>query len=407
MAEKTSSWKIEDEKNYPKLQGKLEADVVIIGAGLVGVLNAYFLSKAGLKVIVLEKDKAILRHKTLFTTAFITKEIDTDFSRLESFLGRKKAKLVWQSGEDAIGIFASLAAEENIDCEFTPVSSYTYAKDKKEFEDLKKEYQIIKDAEMDISLKELNFPNAGFWELPHQAKFHPIKFAARVAELAEKSGVKFYTNSEVLEVKDGIAKTKDAQVKAKDILIATYRPLIHKGTHFKKGMYVTYMYELQIPRGLIPEAIYQDMHEPYHYFRIDPKGEYDRMIVGGEDHRVEIKMDKDKNFKALLEYVKTVLGDKEFTIVRKWTGGILESIDGLPFIGEIDKHLYVATAFSGTGMTYSAISAMIIRDLILKKENPYIDLYNPKRIPNLKSLLIKGKDYLSILYGGAIKNIFK
>ena len=74
----------------------------------------------------------------------------------------------------------------------------------------------------------------------------------------------------------------------------------------KKGMYKSYIIELQIPKGRIKEAIYQDMKNPYHYFRIDPQGDYDRVILGGEDHRAELRINPDKNYEALTDYAKTL-----------------------------------------------------------------------------------------------------
>jgi Rieske Fe-S protein len=45
----------------------------------------------------------------------------------------------------------------------------------------------------------------------------------------------------------------------------------------------------------------------------------------------------------------------------------------------------VAAGFGGWGMTNSMVAGMILRDLILERENPWAELYDPNRI-NLKSL---------------------
>ena len=60
MTQADSSWKIIDNKTYPKLTGEEEADVVIIGGGIAGIWNAYVLSSAGLKVVLLEKNEMLL-----------------------------------------------------------------------------------------------------------------------------------------------------------------------------------------------------------------------------------------------------------------------------------------------------------------------------------------------------------
>ena len=43
--------------NYQTLEKDEKADVCVIGGGIVGAITAYLLTKKGLNVIVLEKDK--------------------------------------------------------------------------------------------------------------------------------------------------------------------------------------------------------------------------------------------------------------------------------------------------------------------------------------------------------------
>ncbi len=42
-----------------------------------------------------------------------------------------------------------------------------------------------------------------------------------------------------------------------------------------------------------------------------------------------------------------------------------------------------------------------------EEESEYAKLYDPKRIPGLKELMIKGRDYTEELIGGAVKNLGK
>lgn len=93
--------------------------------------------------------------------------------------------------------------------------------------------------------------------------------------------------------------------------------------------------------------------------------------------------------------------------MRKWKGNILEPSDGLALIGETMPRHYVATAFSGNGMTYSALAGWIISDSLLGRNNPYKDVYDPKRRLEVKAVIYKARDYTAELFGGALKNIFK
>lgn len=410
MVLEESSWGVKSGKSYPKLTKSISADVVVVGAGITGIFIAYVLSKAGIKVVLLEKNRQILQGATLMTTGFITKAIDTSFDELIWLLGEEGAKLVWKSGEKAMDLIAEIINKENIDCEYKTVSAYTYAKNLKQFKKITNEYRAIKKAGFEVALQnksgKLFFDNAGFMELPYQSMFHAIKFAEALADRAEAAGTKFFVESEVLGIEEGVVKTKEGQINARDIVISTYAPLTNDGTRFKKGMYQSYVFEIEIEKGLFAEGLYQDMHNPFHYFRIDSYAMFDRMIVGGEDKRQDIKVSSGKNFNALEKYVKYLVSGHPYKITRRWDGPILEPSDGLALIGKIKPHTFVATAFSGNGMTYSAISATIIRDLIIGRSNAYVDLYDPLRTSSLRQKLIKAPDYVGEFFGGALKNFF-
>jgi glycine/D-amino acid oxidase-like deaminating enzyme len=201
-------------------------------------------------------------------------------------------------------------------------------------------------------------------------------------------------------------RTGNGEVRAADVIVATYDPFNHpKETRFKKGMYVSYVLEAVMDHGAIREGIYEDMANPYHYLRADKIRKNTRLIFGGEDHRIEIPMDQKKNFKALEKHFRDLIpAEAAYTITREWTGPILETMDGLPFIGSLEKHLYLATGFSGNGMTYAMIAAEMFLREIVGGLNPWRPLYEPGRVPSLRQLMKKGGDYTGALFGGALKN---
>ena len=66
-----SLWLSENKNDkFESLSNNIETDVCIIGAGIFGMTCGYYLSKAGLKVTIVEKDE--IGHKTTgHTTAKI------------------------------------------------------------------------------------------------------------------------------------------------------------------------------------------------------------------------------------------------------------------------------------------------------------------------------------------------
>ncbi|MBX4206443.1 FAD-binding oxidoreductase, partial [Candidatus Parcubacteria bacterium] len=390
----TTTWQEHRKKrSYPALEEEIAADVAVVGGGMAGVLTAYRLAHQGLKVALLEKG-GLADGATSATTAFITKVVDTELSELAEIFDPRTAKAVWESGQEAVGEFERIVRAEGIECEFARCSDFIFAAGAKEFKQLREEYATCRRLKAGVMLREdgaaLNFPNAGYLEVPGQAKFHPTKFLYALAEKAAARGALIFEHTEVIAVESEgpvTVRTKGGSVVAKDAVFATYKPLTGAKTHLKKAMYRSYVLEVEVPQGLFPEGIYEDMENPYHYFRIDPaaaRGDYDRMIVGGEDHKdifgnpPAAGLGKE-SFKALGAFLARIMGGHRYWIVKKWAGPILEPTDGLALIGKIAPHCYVATGFSGNGMTYSMISSMLIADLIKGKKNPWAKVYDPTR----------------------------
>ena len=414
----TTSWLDNMALGTPRasLRKDISADIAIIGGGLAGTLTAYLLCKAGKKAVILEK-KDISDSITAYTTAWLNCVIDTDLTDLVQMYGDEGARNVWRSGMDAIDLIEKIANEEGIDCDFQRVSHYRLADSKSDMEMLEREHEQAARLGFETALHRENifaFPGVGSLEIMSQAKFHPIKFLIGLQKAAERHGAAIYENTEALTISgdaDVTVKTKQGSVTAGYAVIATYQPFEKiKELFAHTASYTSYVFEAEIPKDLIPEGLYEDEKNPYHYFRIDAGQASDRMILGGEDHRKEIPVSKEKNFRALESYLADLVPQKSYAIKRRWSGPILETIDGLAYIGNYSSRYprrLIATGFSGNGMTYSAIAASIIRDIILKKENPYINLYHAGRTTRPYNFFIRFLSFAGEFFGGAARNFFR
>ena len=76
-------------------------------------------------------------------------------------------------------------------------------------------------------------------------------------------------------------------------------------------------------------------------------------------------------------------------------------LDEVPYIGQYSKHtpnLYVATGFQKWGMTSAMTASLLLRDLILGRENPYAAVFSPSRTMLRTQLFINaGESTLNIL----------
>lgn len=413
-----------DAKRYPALGENLHVDALIVGGGLTGVTAAYLLAKQGLRVALVERDR-LGAGATSLTTAFITSSLDTDYAGLERAFGPSKAAAILSSHEIAIDLIEQIVADEAIDCDFMRVSNYIYAAAQSDEAYLEEEREAADRMGMKLSRfapGKMGFVHHGYLELKDQAKFHPLKYLSALAYAAQEKGTMLFEKSEVvgLSGKGPVKATVrthggERTIEADHVLLATYGPYAEPlSLYFKKAYYDSYVYELRLPQGAVPEGLYEDTRNPYHYFRIDSvTKEEDRMIVGGEDHRSDIPLDAEKGFAALGRYVDETFVDLPLSLVARWRGPILEPVDGLAFIGAIgNAPVHYAFGFSGNGMTYASIAAHCFAYRVAGVRphadiSMWPDLYDAGRLPGLASLAVKGRDYVEEFFGGAAKNFFK
>jgi glycine/D-amino acid oxidase-like deaminating enzyme len=111
---------------YPSLENNLSVDVAIVGAGIVGLTAATLLKRAGKTVAVIES-REIVTGVTGHTTAKITSLHQLIYADLIKQIGEEKTRLYGESNQAAIEWVAQLVAQEQIDCDFSRQSAYTFA----------------------------------------------------------------------------------------------------------------------------------------------------------------------------------------------------------------------------------------------------------------------------------------
>jgi nitrite reductase/ring-hydroxylating ferredoxin subunit len=162
-------------------------------------------------------------------------------------------------------------------------------------------------------------------------------------------------------------------------VFATNSPIVNRfAIHTKQAAYRTYVISARLPVGTMEPALYWDTLDPYHYVRL----ERDVLIVGGEDHKTGQAEDGEARFARLEAWTRERFPVGE--IVTRWSGQVLEPIDGLAFIGRdpgVDRNVFIATGDSGHGMTHGVIAGVLLRDLVVGRQNDWERLYAPSRVP--------------------------
>lgn len=377
----------QERKRYRKVGRPGSYDVVVIGGGITGLTAAYLLKQAGKKVCLLERDRIGFVDSGL-TTAHLTMVTDKRLSALRTQFGEEGAALTWQAGAYAIDQIESIATELKINCRFERVTGYLHEAiggTKDESDDLQQEADIANrlgfDADFVPHVPYFNRPGVAF---PRQAKFHPLKYLAALAAAVQGDGSAIHEQSEVSEVRDDQVLVGNKRIKTDYVVIATHVPLTGKtglvnATLFQSKLYPysSYVIGAKIPKGLIPVASFWDTSDPYYYLRIEEGPRKDYAIFGGKDHKTGQDDQAAERFAELVTTLQNLIPQARPD--RQWSGQVIETNDGLPYMGETAERQFVATGYAGNGMTFGTIGAIMARDAVLGRENPWSNLFSVNR----------------------------
>jgi glycine/D-amino acid oxidase-like deaminating enzyme/nitrite reductase/ring-hydroxylating ferredoxin subunit len=379
----------------PPLADGARADVCVIGAGIAGLTAAYLLSRAGRHVIVLD-DGPIGGGETGRTTAHLSDALDDRYTELERLHGEGGARLAAHSHRSAIDLIERIAEEEGIDCDFTWVDGYLFPPDsagdtaatRQELDD---ELAAARRAGVPVAaagaVPYAPFAGRHALHFSRQARFHPLRYLEGLAAAIEAGRGRIHGGTHVTSVRGGspvrIETEAGGTVLASACIVATNSPISDRViTHVKQAPYRTFAIAARVPSGSVPDALYWENADPYIYIRLHQGDGHDWLIVGGEDYKTGQKDDDAARLQRLEAWTR-----ERFPMVQSvdhaWSGQVLEPADGPAFIGpnpDGSDNVYIITGDSGHGMTHGTIGGMLTTDLILGRENPWAELYDPKRL---------------------------
>jgi len=364
----------------------LVVDVAIVGAGIAGLTAATLLKRAGKTVAVIESQR-VATGVSGHTTAKITSLHKLIYADLIQQLGEDKARLYGESNQAAIEQVAQLIKEEQIDCDFSRQSAYTFADSPEQLSQIEAEVEAAIKLGLPASfVKEtsLPFPIAGAVKFENQAQFHARKYLLHLAKTIPGNGSYLFDDTRVETVDEESpcqVKTTRGVLKAKDVIVTTNLPILDQGLFFAKAYPKrSYIVAASIDPAKAPDGMFISVGEHYRSLRTTPYNDGVLLLIGGESHKTGTVTQTEERYLRLEDYGRTQFGIDNFEY--RWSTQDMVSFDKLPYIGNltpVNNHIYVATGFSLWGMTKSTLSGMILSDLILGRSNPWADLYDATR----------------------------
>lgn len=378
---------------YPQLQSDMEADVVVIGAGITGLTAAYILKQTGRTVAVLER-RTIANGTTSGTTGKVTSQHGLIYAELVKQFGQKNMQLYADVYTRALEDIEALIKAEDIECSWSQQDNYIYTTDPSKIERFKEEAEVAASLGLPASFEidlELPFAIQGAVKFTNQARFNANRYCYELAERIVGDGSYVFEQSKAISIRDGDPArvgTEHGSVTAKHIVVATLVPTLPLIGRVSYGVFespqTSYIVAGKVDDPLKGMYISPDKNH-YSILPVEDNGER-YLLVGGEAHLPGIGRSRPRHQK-LAEYAKRWFDVRD--IEYQWGAMDYTAYDKLPLIGKLypwSKNIYTASGFKKWGLSSSMVAAIVIRDLIDGTPTPVSHLFRTHRASALLAI---------------------
>lgn len=366
-------------KTYSKLENNITCDILIIGGGITGISTAYFLKKCNKKIVVVDSNR-IATGTTAKSTGKLTFLQDNVLENVIKIYGKKIANLYLKSQQDAIELASNIIKDNNIDCNFQKVKSYLFTMKKSNVKKLDEIFDTLKN-NVELSYQK-NIPIKTSCikalESNDTYVFHPVKFVTGMAKCI-KDNVKIYENTRIISIEKKknlwYARTKENIISAKQVVLACHYPffLIPYFFPFKTTIEKSFLAAVKVDEVKSFSAINIDSNVLSFRYHSDKENYF---IMCSETNDLSKNINDLKFQHKLLKKLQYYTPNKAS---YSWSNHDIITFDYLPLTGKIDENLYIATGFNTWGMTNGILAGKVISDILLKKKNNYVKLFNPLR----------------------------
>lgn len=385
-----SCWMEVAPPHFPVLDEDVTCDVAIVGSGIAGLSTAYELAKGGKNIVVLDRGP-IGRGMTARTTAHITTALDDYYRILIAARGEEAARQFHSAQVAAAHRIGVIVEEEGIDCDFARLDAWWFLAGDMTVQEFAEEHLAMASVGMSGVLRTEHINGHRLADgpclvVPGQGRFHPLKYLDALAAGVKRMGGKIYAETCVFKVEElkTLARLETGgghHVRAQAVVLATNSPIKDdaKITH-RENPDRTYAFAAEVPRGSVEDVLYWDTEKPYHYVRLQPAGDVDLLISGGEDHGSARADDAERRFAKLEAWTRERF--PEMGRVRyRWSGQVLEPEDYVGFIGASpgSERIFIVTGDSGQGIAHGVAASLILPPLIDGEKHPWAEVYSPQR----------------------------
>jgi glycine/D-amino acid oxidase-like deaminating enzyme len=366
----------------------------VVGAGISGALIADELAAHGHEVLVLD-ERDVGWGSTAASTALIQYEIDTHLVDLARRYGESAAVLAYQACAAAVRRLGEIARPFR-DVGFASADSLYYASVPRHRRVLQEEYALRRRHGFDVAWLErgevaerYGLDSAAALLNRPAARLDPYRLTYRLLMRLQRRGVRVHDRSRVTQLVPGargvvLSTPGGARVEARHVVLAAgyaSQRWLRARVAKDRSSYAFVTDPLPAAElGALRNTLMWESRRPYLYLRTTAD---DRLIVGGEDDRIDVPARRDRRVGAkaqrLLHKARQLLPRLALEPVFCWGGTFAETADGLPYFGthpQWGPRVLFAMAFGGNGITYSTIGAALLRARLERRQHPLAELFS-------------------------------
>ena len=369
-----SIWLDVKNKALKRVTKDLECDALVVGGGITGMSTLYQLRKNNVKALLIERNKCG-EGVTARSTAKITYLQEKEYMNIRRFGKVDLAKGYLESQIAAVKELKRVIDKENILCDLKKSESLLFTNDEENKVKLLEEYNFLKESGVDAEFVENgeNFKYA--IKVSDTYMFHPVKYVIGLKNILQEY---VYENSKLEKIsrEDGVYKcyVNDHVIKCRHVVIATHYPyfILPLLFPFKNHVETSYVGAVKVREFKNINAINIDDETISYRYHQDDKNNYLIYLTNS------MASPNIKSIKGNFENLK-----KKYNFDYVWSNKDIITNDYLPLIGKLDEDddgVLLACGYNTWGMTNATLSSMILRDIILKRQNKHIELFRPDRL---------------------------
>lgn len=405
----TSLWQAELKEtgkalSVDRLQGEVDTQIAVIGAGITGTATALWLARSDIKVRVLEA-RSIASGASGRNGGFISAGTTASYAHVIERYGREQARRLWAftvRNQEMLKGFIDELEQHGWLCSYRCNGSLKLAISEPELEQIIQSASLLKEDGWEVQVVDrsdlpLRLRNTylGGTYYPANAEFHPAVFVTGLAWLAQQAGATFHCESKVTGIsanEDGVVlQTPEGKLRAHTLILATNAWLPELGAMLGANWLSSCIFPIRgqilasepVNEQLFPTPCSAD--EGYQYWRQRPDG---RLVVGGWRNRsfdTEIQTYDETPYAAIQQhldaFVHQTLNLPHVKITNRWAGIMGFTSDSLPLIGQLPgiPNSFMAGGYTGHGNAFAVHAAKLVSELVRGKINSDAELFDPAR----------------------------